>query len=91
MKVKDACCERVVYLNIRNIESNSSSIDFNIISFSFQYGTDYFNMLEIFKKVNIPIKRKERMGENEKNKNQYALIIAGRPCATANPYPIKIL
>lgn len=85
----DSWCERVVYPNTRSIESDSPLIDFNIVSFSLQYEQDYFNMLEILKKANISITRKERMRENKKNGKQYPLIVAGGPCATANPYPIS--
>ncbi|MBZ9571631.1 radical SAM protein [Methanobrevibacter sp. TMH8] len=84
---KDSWCERVVYPNIRSIESNSPLKDFDIISFSLQYEQDYFNMLEILKKAEIPIKREERNNNNYNNK--YPLIIAGGPCATGNPMPIS--
>lgn len=85
---EDCWCERVVYPNIRSIESNSPLTDFNIISFSLQYEQDYFNMLEILKKANIPITRKGRKEQEEINNERYPLIIVGGPCATANPFPI---
>lgn len=97
----DSWCERVVYPNSRSIESNSPLKDFDIISFSLQYEQDYFNMLEILKKAEIPIKREERISkdrnegfsmgkrENIKNKRSYPLIIAGGPCVTGNPMPIS--
>jgi radical SAM superfamily enzyme YgiQ (UPF0313 family) len=104
-KRKDSWCERVVYPNTRTIESNSPLKDFDIISFSLQYEQDYFNMLEILKKANIPIKREDRENnsylenknnsylENENNSylenEKYPLIIAGGPCVTGNPMPIS--
>jgi len=92
----DSWCERIVYPNIRSIESNSPVKDFDIISFSLQYEQDYFNMVKILKKADIPIKREERLEESKKRNNNgdegnanIPLIIAGGPCATANPIPIS--
>lgn len=86
---EDSWCERVVYPNSRSIESNSPLKDFDIISFSLQYEQDYFNMIEILKKAEIPIKRKEREKESLENNKKFPLIIAGGPCATANPLPVS--
>ncbi|MCL2115695.1 MAG: radical SAM protein [Methanobrevibacter sp.] len=79
---EDSWCERIIYPNTRSIESNSPLKDFDIISFSLQYEQDYFNCLEILKKGEIPLKRKDR-------DNSYPLIIAGGPCASSNPLPIS--
>ncbi|KZX17803.1 coproporphyrinogen III oxidase [Methanobrevibacter cuticularis] len=81
---EDCWCERVIYPNTRSIESNSPLKDFDIISFTLQYEQDYFNVLEILKKANIPIKKKDRECKND----NYPLIIAGGPCATSNPLPL---
>lgn len=70
--------ERIIYPNIRSIETNSPLKDFNIISFSLQYEEDYFNVVKMLKESGIPIKRSERTSKDP-------LIIAGGPCATANP------
>jgi len=78
----DSFCERVIYPSTRSIESNSPLKDFDIISFSLQYEQDYFNCLEILKKGEIPLKRKDR-------NNSYPLIIAGGPCASSNPLPLS--
>ena len=78
----DTWCERVTYPNIHSIESNTPLKNFDIISFSLQFEEDYFNVLEILKKANIPLKRDERSGKDP-------LIIAGGPCATANPMPLS--
>lgn len=74
-------CERIIYPNVNSIESNTSSRYFDIISFTLQFEEDYFNVLEMLKESKIPLKRKDRDGS-------YPLIIAGGPCATANPMPL---
>lgn len=79
---EDTWCERVVYPNVRSIESNSPLRDFNIISFSLQYEQDYFNVLKILKNAEIPIKREDR-------DDSHPLIIAGGPCASSNPLPMS--
>lgn len=79
---EDTWCERVTYPNIHSIESNTPLKNFDIVSFSLQFEEDYFNVLETLKKANIPLKRKDR-NEND------PLIIAGGPCASANPMPLS--
>ena len=86
---EDSWCERIVYPDTRSIESNSPLNDFDIISFSLQYEEDYFNMLEILKKADIPIKRSMREKNYALENKKYPLIIAGGPCATSNPLPIS--
>jgi radical SAM superfamily enzyme YgiQ (UPF0313 family) len=86
---EDTWCERIVYPNTRSIESNSPLKDFDIISFSLQYEQDYFNMLEILKKADIPIRREEREKEALEGKANIPIIIAGGPCVTGNPMPIS--
>ena len=78
----DTWCERVIYPNTTSIESNTPLSKFDIISFSLQFEEDYFNVLETLKKANIPLKR------NQRNEND-PLIIAGGPCASANPLPLS--
>ena len=78
----DTWCERVTYPNVHSIESNTPLKNFDIISFSLQFEEDYFNVLETLEKSNIPLKRNQR-SEND------PLIIAGGPCATANPMPMS--
>lgn len=82
---EDTYCERVIYPDTRSIESNSPLKDFDIISFSLQYEQDYFNVLEILKNANIPIKRENRCN----SKIKYPLVMAGGPCATSNPLPLS--
>ena len=79
---EDTWCERIIYPDITSIESNTSSKHFDIISFTIQFEEDYFNVLEMLKKAEIPLKRKERESDDP-------LIIAGGPCATANPQPLS--
>lgn len=75
-------CERIIYPNTQSIESNTPLKSYDIISFTLQFEEDYFNVLEMLKNAEIPLKRSER-GEND------PLIIAGGPCATANPMPLS--
>ncbi|MEE1336212.1 radical SAM protein [Methanobrevibacter sp.] len=79
---EDTWCERIIYPNIKSIESNTPFKYFDIISFSLQFEEDYFNLLEILRDSEIPLKREDR-GKND------PLIIAGGPCASANPMPLS--
>ena len=79
---EDAYCERIIYPSIRSLETNSPLSDFDIISFTLQYEQDYFNALKLLKEANIPLRREERSSDDP-------LIIAGGPCATANPLPLS--
>ena len=82
----DTYCERVVYPSVRSLETNSPLRDFDIISFTIQYEQDYFNVLEILNKAEIPLRRNDR---TDKDPLIIPLIIAGGPCATANPLPLS--
>ncbi len=79
---EDTWCERIIFPNIKSIESNTSCKYFNIISFSLQFEDDYFNVLKMLKDSKIPLKRKDRTDDDP-------LIIAGGPCASANPLPLS--
>ncbi|MGL4669029.1 MAG: radical SAM protein [Methanobacteriaceae archaeon] len=78
---EDTWCERVIYPSVRSIESNSPLNDFDIISFTLQYEEDYFNIIKMLKKANIPIRKEDRS-------EKHPLIIAGGPCASSNPMPV---
>ncbi|SDA37931.1 radical SAM protein [Methanobrevibacter millerae] len=78
----DTWCERITYPNIHSIESNTPLKSFDIISFSLQFEEDYFNVLEMLKQTEIPLRREDRSSKDP-------LIIAGGPCATANPMPMS--
>lgn len=79
---EDVWCERVVYPYIHSFESNNPLKNFDIVSFSLQYEQDYFNVLEMLNKANIPLRQSDR-GKND------PLVIAGGPCATSNPLPMS--
>lgn len=79
---EDTWCERIIYPDFKSLESNTPSKYFDIISFSLQFEEDYFNVLEMLKDSEIPLRRKDR-GKDD------PLIIAGGPCATANPLPMS--
>ena len=78
---KDSYCERIIYPSTRSIETNSPLKDFDIISFTMQYEEDYFNIVKMLQDSEIPLRSKDR-GDDD------PLIIAGGPCATANPMPM---
>ena len=79
---EDTYCERIIYPSIRSLETNSPLSDFDIISFTLQYEQDYFNALKLLREANIPLRREDRTSNDP-------LIIAGGPCATANPLPLS--
>ena len=79
---EDSYAERIVYPSVRSLETNSPLADFDIVSFSLQYEQDYFNALQMLKEANIPLRREDRTSKDP-------LIIAGGPCATANPLPLS--
>ncbi len=79
---ENTLCERIIFPNTHSIESNIPSKSFDIISFTIQFEEDYFNVLTMLKDAEIPLKRENR------NKDD-PLIIAGGPCATANPLPLS--
>ena len=79
---EDTWCERIIYPDTKSLESNTPGRYFDILSFTIQFEEDYFNLLEILRDSRIPLKRKDR-GKND------PLIIAGGPCATANPMPLS--
>jgi radical SAM superfamily enzyme YgiQ (UPF0313 family) len=52
----------------------------HLITFSISWELDFFNLLEIFKQLNIPFKASERNPE-------HPLVLGGGPVLTANPEP----
>ena len=79
---EDTYSERIIYPSTRSLETNSPLSDFDIVSFSLQYEQDYFHVLEILREADIPLRREDRTSDDP-------LIIAGGPCASANPLPIS--
>ncbi len=79
---EDVWCERVVYPYYRSLESSTPLKNFDIIGFSLQYEQDYFHLLEMLEKGGVPYRKKDR-------DHNHPLVIAGGPCATANPLPLS--
>ena len=79
---KDCFCERIIYPSVESIETETNLAEFDIISFSIHYTEDYFKVIEMLRKANIPVLRKDRTDDDP-------LIIAGGPCVTANPMPLS--
>ena len=79
---EDVYCERVIYPQPKSIETRSELRDFDIVSFTLQFEEDYFNMINMLKRSNIPLESKDR-------KRGDPLVIAGGPCAASNPLPIS--
>ncbi len=79
---EDTYSERIIYPSTRSLETNSPLSDFDIVSFSLQYEQDYFHVLEMLREAGIPLRREDRASD-------YPLIIAGGPCASANPLPLS--
>ena len=79
---EDTYCERVVYPQVKSLETGTKIKDFDIVSFSLQYEQDYFNVLKMLKNSSIPLKKHNRT-------NEHPLLIAGGPCASSNPLPMS--
>ena len=79
---EDTYSERIIYPSARSLETNSPLSDFDIVSFSLQYEQDYFHVLEMLREADIPLRREDRTSDDP-------LIIAGGPCASANPLPLS--
>ncbi|WP_455645863.1 radical SAM protein [Methanosphaera sp.] len=79
---EDIYCERVIYPQTKSIETRSDLADFDIVSFTLQFEQDFFNMIDMLKRSNIPLESKNR-------KDSDPLVIAGGPCASSNPLPIS--
>lgn len=82
---KDVLCERFFFPTLheplRSLESNQSLKKFDIIAFSLQYEEDYLKVMWMLLESGIPLRSDAR-------KLKDPLIIAGGPCATANPEPL---
>jgi radical SAM superfamily enzyme YgiQ (UPF0313 family) len=63
------------------IESGRPLTDFAALAFSISYELDYFNVIQILKAAGIPLFSAERDA-------RHPLVIAGGPCASANPMPL---
>ncbi|UCG54204.1 MAG: radical SAM protein [Dehalococcoidia bacterium] len=79
----DVVCERTFqdFKFILSFESKKPLIDFAVVAFSISYELDYFNVVDILKKSNIPLYSSER-------DDHHPLVVAGGACITANPMPL---
>jgi len=83
----DVVCERVFHEKGQNtppvsLESGRPLSDFAVLAFSVTYELDYFNVVQVLRASGIPLYATER-------DESHPLIIAGGPCITANPMPLK--
>ncbi len=81
----DVACERF-FLPTRNeplasLESHQPIKKFDVLAFTFQYEEDYFNALKILLNADVKVKKETR--------NLIPLIVAGGPCVTENPFPLR--
>ena len=79
---EDCFCERIIYPDVESIETNTNLKEFDILSFTIHYTFSYFNLVDMLKKAEVPVLRKNRTNEDP-------LIIAGGPIVTANPMPLS--
>lgn len=80
---KDCFCERIIYPNVESIETNTNLAEFDILNFTMHYSWfNYFNMVDMLKKANVPPLRKDRSDED-------LLIIANGATVAANPMPLS--
>ncbi|MBD3191580.1 MAG: radical SAM protein [Candidatus Heimdallarchaeota archaeon] len=63
------------------LESDRPLREMDIIAFTMQYETDFTNILDIIARSHIPLESKDR-------DDNHPLILAGGPCAQANPVPM---
>jgi len=79
----DVVCERAFQddKKILSLESKRPLIDFAAVAFSISYELDYFNVVDILRRSNIPLYASER-------DECHPLVIAGGACITANPMPL---
>ncbi len=82
---EDVVCERFFIPTLRepllSFESNAPLSKFDVIAFTLQFEEDYPYVIKMLLDSNIPLLRKERIDTGP-------LVIAGGPCATANPEPL---
>jgi len=81
----DVLCERF-FIPTRqepwlSLESSQPLSKFDVVAFTLQYEEDYVNVIRMLSRSGIPLRR-----ENRKAKDP--IVIAGGPCATANPEPL---
>jgi radical SAM superfamily enzyme YgiQ (UPF0313 family) len=81
----DVLCERFFVPTLKepwtSLESNQHLKKFDVAAFTLQYEEDYVNVIQMLKMSGIPLRREDRKTEDP-------VVIAGGPCATANPEPL---
>jgi len=65
-----------------SFETSTPLVNFNVIAFTLSYETDFINVLKMLKMARIPVRAKDRLGDD------YPLIICGGPAALQNIIPI---
>jgi radical SAM superfamily enzyme YgiQ (UPF0313 family) len=82
----DVVCERVFYKPgsrpLISLESQRYVRDFAVWAFSIPFEMDYFNVLEMLRRADIPPLAEER-------DEDHPLLLAGGPAITANPQPLS--
>jgi radical SAM superfamily enzyme YgiQ (UPF0313 family) len=81
----DVLCERFFVPTLKepwtSLESNQPLKRFDVAAFTLQYEEDYVNVIKMLMRSGISPRRKDRKAEDP-------IVIAGGPCATANPEPL---
>ncbi len=80
---EDVVCERV-FADLDepiSLESQRPLCDFGILAFTISFELDYFNVIDILRRANIPLRARDRVEGDP-------LIIVGGPAVTANPAPL---
>jgi radical SAM superfamily enzyme YgiQ (UPF0313 family) len=82
----DVVCERVFYQQgadrpLISLESQRDVKDFAVLAFSISFEIDYFNVVEMLRRADIPPLAEERDEASP-------LLLAGGPAVTANPQPL---
>jgi len=82
---QDVLCERFFIPTLReplrSLESNQPLEKFDVIAFTLQYEEDYVNLIRMLLESHITLAREERSPKGP-------ILVAGGPCATANPEPL---
>lgn len=82
----DVLCERFFVPTLRepwtSLESNQPLKKFDVAAFTLQYEEDYTNVVQMLRRSGIPPRREDRKGGDP-------IVVAGGPCATANPEPMS--
>ncbi len=82
----DVLCERFFVPTLRepwtSLESNQPLKKFDVAAFTLQYEEDYTNVVQTLRRSGVPPRREDRTDGDP-------IVVAGGPCATANPEPMS--